>query len=411
MNQETSLDISDITGRLTSTSTEDELTAAVTELRAKLNELENLEFTDFQDDINFNQASTSKKRVTKSSNATSLEKMKARIDEQTRRQRYRELHFAYTLEVSPGSIKVGRKQIEKREKEKISSYKPKQVISEWSPKSRSNMVARLCTLDFTPLVSNPYQPPAMLTLTYPNDSELLASDGGKVKQHLYKFKKRYERKYGTLYGVMKLEFTRNKAPHLHILCSPPNTQEFKDWLGEAWSESVNHPNPATKKLHRENGTNIKYDERFRTFQSKKIAAYFLKHSSPHGGSKEYQNIPPEAWVKAGKVGRFWCYWGLKPLVKKVPITFREAKTIARTLRRFARNNHKPETKKPMRRIVVERNITVKRKIPRETKVRKRRVSVPVKRFPNMLGYLSVPDGARMTRYLTRVLTLERTGRC
>ena len=411
MNQKSSLDISDITGRIASTSTEEELTAAVVELRAKLNELENLESVENENGNTFNGINTSSKVAAKTPKTTSFERMKARTDEQTRRQRYRELHFAYTLEVSPGSIKVGRKQIEKKERETISSYKPKQVIKEWSPKSRSNMVARLCTLDFTPLISNPYQPPAMLTLTYPNDSELLASDGEKVKQHLYKFKKRYERKYGTLYGVMKLEFTRNKAPHLHILCSPPNTQEFKDWLGEAWSESVNHPNPATKRLHRENGTNIKYDEKYRTFESKKIAAYFLKHSSPHGGSKEYQNIPPESWVEAGKVGRFWCYWGLKPLVKKVPITFREAKTIARTLRRFARNNHKPDTKKPMRRKIVERNITGKRQIPLKARTVMRRVSVPVKRFPNVLGFLSVADGARMTRHLTRVLTLERTGRC
>lgn len=411
MNQETSLDISDITGRIVSTSTEEELTAAVAELRLKLNELEKLEPMESKSINTFTSTHTSSIEAAKTPKATSFERMKAITDEQTKRQRYRELHFSYTLEVSPGSIKVGRKQIEKKERDAISSYRPKQVIKEWSPKSRSNMVARLCTLDFTPLVSNQYQPPAMLTLTYPNDSELLTSDGEKVKQHLYKFKKRYERKYGTLYGVMKLEFTRNKAPHLHILCAPPNTQEFKDWLGEAWAESVNHPNPITKKLHRENGTNIKYDERYRTFQSKRIAAYFLKHSSPNRGSKEYQNIPPESWVSAGKVGRFWCYWGLKPLVKKVPITFGEAKTIARTLRRFARNNHKPGTKKPMRRIVVDRNITKNREIPIKARTVRRRVSVPVKRFPDVLGFLSVADGARMTRYLTRVLTLERTGRC
>jgi hypothetical protein len=71
----------------------------------------------------------------------------------------------------------------------------------------------------------------------------------------------------------------------------------------------------------------------------------------------------------------------------------------------------PGHPKPMRKKVIYGRIYKGNKTMTTGQLRKRIVKVPIKRFPSILGFIAVSNGARTTRDLTRVLTLERTGRC
>lgn len=404
------LDISDKTGRdglfPPLFVPEEEIEIAVKELREVLQQARRIDELARKGKDLFQSPDLEKQSV-KEEASLSVSLMK-RAHKQANKQRCNEYNFAYTLEVSPGSIKIGRKSLKpkKENTEKSPRYRQRTVIREWSPKSRANMVARMCTLDYSPLLRNPLQPPAMITLTYPDKWEEVAPNGEAAKRHIFMLKKRYARAFGSpLIGVMKVEYQARNAPHFHILCGPPQTQTFKSWLADNWADIVNHPNPIEKEKHRLVGTHISYDKKYRNFDSKRISIYFLKHSAPNIGSKEYQNRPPQLWIDAGKVGRFWCYWGLKPLVRKVPISYREAVIFSRTLRRLSQSG------KPMRRKVASGFIYKGNRTVRTGELRKRRVQVPVKRFPAILGFISVNNGARMTLYLARVLTLEKSGRC
>lgn len=146
---------------------------------------------------------------------------------------------------------------------------PCREITEWSRKSRANMVRALCELDYRPLLADPTRIPAMVTLTYPGDWLTVAPNGKVVKKHIDALRKRYKRSWGryvvcphtdkpvkpkdwiwnrdeadiewrprghqsctgtsadcwegsTLTAVWKLEFQHRGAPHFHLLMVPPH---------------------------------------------------------------------------------------------------------------------------------------------------------------------------------------------
>lgn len=403
------LDIYDITGRGADYSakpvSQEELQAAVTHIKGVLESLRNDEkenkgpwFPVSVDGVK--------------ENASDL--IERRSIEQTRKQWHKEYNFSYGLEVSPGSIKIGRKMANperERLREKSPNYQKKSTIKEWSPKSRANMVARFSSLDCTPLFNNELQRTAMITLTYPDTWEKVVPTGHDAKRHLQSLRKRYERKFKVpFYGLWKVEYQARGAVHFHILCAPPNNPAFRTWLAKTWMKVVNHPDPEERDKHLVSGTHISYEEKYGGFDIRSIIVYFSKHASPHGGSKEYQNQPPLLWKDGKSIGRFWGYFGLKPTIWKIPLSFQEAVTVSRTLRRMAARGL-PGQSKPMRKKVIYGRIYKGDKTLTTGQLRKRVVKVPVKRFPSILGFIAVSNGARTTRDLTRVLTLERTGRC
>lgn len=68
-------------------------------------------------------------------------------------------------------------------------------ITHWSRKSRTNMCRSLAEYDYTPIVGRG-RIPAMVTLTYPGDWEVVAPRGRDVKRHLENWRKRFEREWG-----------------------------------------------------------------------------------------------------------------------------------------------------------------------------------------------------------------------
>jgi len=402
-NSQLDLDICDISGRISNSLanlvSQDEMESAVKELKNTLELIRGHETSTSP------WPSNSKPGI----ELNKLSRIRIRSDEQTYKQWNKEYNYSYKLEVSPGLIKVSSQLANperERLREKSPNYRSKTKIKEWSPKSRANMVARFSTLDYFPLVSNELQRPTMITLTYPDNWELAAPTGQHAKRHLIALKKRYERKFKTpLYALWKTEYQSRGAVHFHLLCAPPNSPEFRRWLSEAWADIVDHPLPDEKARHLLSGVHVSYDEKYSGFDSRSISVYFSKHAAPNRGSKEYQNTPPQLWKDEASIGRFWGYFGLKPLVWKIPLSYREAVCFSRTLRRFS-SRGLPGQPKPMRTRVVYGQIYKNQATSRTGLLRRRVVKVPVKRFPTVLGFITVSNGARITRYLSRVLTLD-----
>lgn len=218
------------------------------------------------------------------------------------------------------------------------------VITEWSRKSRSAMCRTFAELDYSPLVESG-RVPAMVTLTYPGDWEVVAPDGASVKRHIVLWRKRFQREYGELARyIWKLEFQRRGAPHIHLWLAPPispgrSGRGFAQWLSETWAQIVDHPDAEQKARHRLAGTAIDVRNGLKACDPKRLAIYFTKHSSPNlHGDKEYQHIVPELWRQPGRgPGRFWGVYGLKKAITVVEVAQDAYLTARRIVRRWSRN--------------------------------------------------------------------------
>jgi hypothetical protein len=289
----------------------------------------------------------------------------------------------YFIEISPASIQLSRKLPPRPGR----GYTKRKAITAWSSKSRANMVKRLFTLDYSPLFADQSRTPVMITLTYPGEWESVAPNGQTAKRHISMFRKRYEREFGEpLRGIWKQEFQRRGAPHTHILTSiASDLGLFQLWVSKVWSEIVDHQDPDQRAKHLLAGTGVQAWYDFYRDKPYLIAVYFGKHASPSkGGVKDYQNKPPQLWIDAGKIGRFWGYWGLKPSKAKAQLTREDSLFIQRTLRRWYQANSKPK-KFRVRRVNQKTGVITYRRITRRPK-----------RLSNQGGFISVPNGKEMT---------------
>ncbi|MEB3070168.1 hypothetical protein K5L39_13335 [Mycolicibacter sp. MYC017] len=217
-------------------------------------------------------------------------------------------------------------------------------ITEWSRKSRAAMCRTFAELDYTPLVESG-RVPAMITLTYPGDWEIVAPNGASVKRHMVLWRKRFQREYGEpARYIWKLEFQRRGAPHIHLWMAPPMSpgrsgRGFAQWLSETWARVVDHPDPEEKARHRLAGTAIDVRNGLRACDPKRLAIYFTKHSSPNlDGDKEYQHAVPELWRQPGRgPGRFWGVYGLKKSLGVVEVAQDAYVAARRIVRRWSRN--------------------------------------------------------------------------
>lgn len=291
---------------------------------------------------------------------------------------------------------------------------PSREITAWSRKSRANMVRTLCSLDYGPMLADPHRLPAMITLTYPGDWLTVAPDGRSVKRHLDALRLRYRRAWGEpITALWKLEFQRRGAPHFHLLMVPPHGiagsvrqaqakrqrpavgdgMTFRAWLSATWADVVDHPDPVQRMRHEVAGTGVDHAEGMRASDPKRVAVYFLKHSSPSmGGSKEYQHRVPVEWQAPGKgPGRFWGYWQLEPHAAGREVEPVDAIRAARILRRWAAAQG------------TTREVRVPRADAATGRLRWRTVRRPVRRLSGGTGWVAVNDGASMGTQLGRAL--------
>jgi hypothetical protein len=292
----------------------------------------------------------------------------------------------YVLSASPGSIRISQHSPQ-LEGKRIENWQPRKPVVSWSEKSRSRMVERLATLDYSPFDIEGTMI-AFLTLTYPGDWLAVASKASDSKRHLRALRKRFERSFGRpFFAVWKMEFQHRGAPHFHLLAPVPVGVQFYGWLSKTWAEIVNHPNPEEKAKHLLAGTGLDLARGLNAGNPQKISYYFSKHSSANKGPKEYQHIPPTEWIESGSVGRFWGYWGLTTAITQKGISDENALYVARVLRRWQRAQRK----------VVVRNVWRTNQRTGETfqrkTLRKERI------YQGTRAFRIVPDGTKMIEQL------------
>lgn len=307
--------------------------------------------------------------------------------------------YLYQVELSPGSVRISKKLRQPRTvREEIDIYKAKmnyqsrESITLWSKKSRSAMVARICSLDYSQMLSDPKRPGAMITLTYPKNWQEVVPTADQAKRHLRLFRQRYKRAFGEdLVGLWKQEWQRRGACHFHIFCVPPINVAFTKWVSETWNDIVSPTNPQESRDHVGHGTSVDYNKGLRSNDAKQVSVYFTKHGSANFGNKEYQNRPPELWVENGSIGRMWGYWGLTPLILKTEISKEDALFVARTLRRWARAN------------TVRRKTLVMRVNKITGEITDRKAMRHPRYFAGPLGFVSVADGSEMGSSLAKAI--------
>lgn len=293
-------------------------------------------------------------------------------------------------------------------------------ITGWTPKSRSNMVRRLVSLDYGPLLEAGR--PVMVTLTYPGDWLTVAPDGAAVKAHLAAFRRRLTRHLGgPVPAVWKQEYQRRGAPHFHLLlpvpvgdriscpgrCSPAGSCCFRATIALWWSEIVAHPDLEERARHRAAGTAVDLYEADKMTDPKRVAIYFTKHGLLAG--KEYQNHPPAEWTETGaSVGRFWGYWTLKPAEVCVEVSPAESLRITRTLRRWHNRVAEPDRGRGGGRYL--RAVRVWRTDSATGRQTQRTVRRPVRRMRGSAGFLSLNSGPDVTLMLEPLLARGTTER-
>lgn len=302
------------------------------------------------------------------------------------------LSDVYSVSLSPGSVTIS-KSSPSSVGQRVENYKPRTAIKDWSKKSRSSMIARLASLDYSPLFVSLVKPPVMITLTYPANWQKLVPTAAEAKRHLQIFRKRYERHFKEkLYGLWKMEFQARQAVHFHIFCSPSvRGEELRNWLSTNWVEIVNETDLKEREKHLRAGTGVDVAFGFKATDSRAISSYFAKHNSPGQSAKEYQNRPPDLWLESGTVGRYWGYWNLQKLILTSEVSEDVAVFIARTLRRWHKSLTKPVT------------VTVWRVNQKTGEVTKRKVKRRIKRFRSSSGYLVVKDGSVIGELLSRAI--------
>lgn len=300
-------------------------------------------------------------------------------------------HIVFT----PGSIRL--KRSFPKTGHKSTNYVSRKAITEWSKKSRSNMVARFASLDYSPMLADPGKLAVMITLTYPGDWLTVAPTSKHAKNHLRAFGKRFERAFKQpLYGLWKAEFQRRGAVHFHIFCvAPVPLQEFREWVANTWCSIVNHPHEEQRASHKKAGTAVDVAPAAFIGDVRLIAVYFSKHSSPGLAFKNYQNKAPDEWIRSGSVGRFWGYWKLKPEESEAQLSEEEAIQIARLLRRWFRS------KRFVRKVRVIRSN--QNGVVRFRTVRRRNA-----RFTHSFGFIVVSEPLVLARQIERFLRIYRS---
>jgi hypothetical protein len=297
-------------------------------------------------------------------------------------------------------------------------------VTGWSAKSRVNMIRTLASLDWGPVhaLAETGRVPAMVTLTYPGSWEVVAPDGKTVKRQVHAWRCRYRRAWGEpVTGAWKLEFQARGAPHVHIFMAPPHGRAagrgagaglaFRHWLSVVWADIVNHPDPAEYQKHLEAGTAVDYVEALKCTDPKRLAVYFGKHGQYR--TKEYQHVVPEAWREPGKgPGRFWGYWGLKPLAAAVELTGDDYVLAARIMRRWSEHVRvwdKDTGRWRYVRAMAPAKASWRDADPLTGEVvwRKRRRRARVRRFTSGSGFLVVNDGPALARQLARAIEVCR----
>lgn len=253
----------------------------------------------------------------------------------------------WSLEVAPGSVRVRVRQGNPTEPRPTLGRRG--TVTMWSAGSRSRMVKKLATIDWTEVIdAGPDRRAALVTLTYPGEWLGVCPTAKRVKQHLAAFRRAHERSWGTAPAVWKLEFQRRGAPHFHLYVPVPIGQvswrqgrgrgshtvegTYREWLSKTWASIVSAEGEERVR-HELAGTGVDFAEASKMRDPKRIAIYFVGHNAKMTGSKAHQHQPPAEWLGEG-TGRWWGLWSLHPVTAEKNISRETAVEVRRLLRGY-----------------------------------------------------------------------------
>jgi len=243
-------------------------------------------------------------------------------------------------------------------------------VVEWSRRSRSRMVEAFANLDYRPMLREGTTP-GMVTVSYPGDWLAVAPSGPVAKRHLDNLRRAWTHAFGwSPVGLWKMEFQGRGAPHFHsylpVPVHGPDGEPFVVWLARTWARIVGACEtcetcgarsdrcgdwrcivctgvrccvaPSSERIrNRHAGTGVDFGAASRFLDPRRLALYFLGHSTKGPDGKEYQHQVPEQWQEPGKgPGRFWGFWGLDRAQVDVDLSWREFCHLRRVMRRVAR---------------------------------------------------------------------------
>jgi len=137
-----------------------------------------------------------------------------------------------------------------------------------------------------------YTSVTMVTLTYPAE---YPRDGRKVKAQLKEFRRRFEKKFGKLRALWRLEFQKRGAPHFHILYFDCGFIPVGE-ISSIWYLIVKSGDPN----HLKNGVDLKrvHEGSDRAIIMHYVSKYIAK------AQKEVEND------EISGIGRWWGYWNV-----------------------------------------------------------------------------------------------------
>lgn len=210
------------------------------------------------------------------------------------------------------------------------------AITRWTPRSRTNLVRTILSLDLSVLVTGD-RLPVMVTLTLPDRWQEVMPTGAVAARKFDNFRRAWAKRWGAPSWIWKREFQGRGAPHWHLWLVPPTDdhREFTTWLSAAWTRALAIADPGEHRRSLLAGTNVSRTEGMKARDPKRLAIYFLKESIG-GESKAYQNEVPREW--AGEVvGRFWGVAGIDKSIRTIDLDPTVAAEVWRVLRHIRRS--------------------------------------------------------------------------
>lgn len=206
-------------------------------------------------------------------------------------------------------------------------------VTRFSNASRNRLLKCLHSVDWSHVAP---QGGLFIGLTYPGNARFVPTDGNTVQAHLRALRMRWERRFGDLRAVWKLEYQARGAPHLHLLVVWPEGEEddegVRSWARHNWWKVVGSGDQ----------DHLVYGAYVDVWADPAVPiGYLTGLSNAHPDWKRQQHTPPEGFENTG---RWWGHWRLNPDHQTARVTEETFHSIRRTGRRA----YKAARGKPLR---------------------------------------------------------------
>jgi len=179
-------------------------------------------------------------------------------------------------------------------------------ITDFSRASRYRLFRLLHSIRFSTI--------SFVTLTY---GETFPTDGRASKKHLKAYRRAFERRWGKVRAIWRLELQKRTAPHFHILYFDCPYIPVGDWC-DCWDNASHRP----KEERFGNSLDLRFN---RERKDSQLIGYYT-------GKYIGKEIPEGAREAYEKQGRFWGRWNIEdPSPIEIEVYPFEAQKLAKLL--------------------------------------------------------------------------------